>query len=683
MSGTHDNETALNLTEASGTTNSGSQLLQTAMVATPNSASIPAGSAVRPMEIAESIKTLHEIHQSGGLTTQEFQQAKQAILESTTSSATQSMHSPANSRVSQPRSQAKKKKKKKRHHKGSHSSSSRSSSRSSRSSSSSSSDQFIIVPRAKLWKNLQKEDDESFDHTSNGADATVEIQSPLYPSHGSPSPNGSDAPLLEKHDHSNSAGGTTSFSSLSQREKKYGTIGNLLGLQGSTVGMGHRRHISQLPDHEVNVQYFNCCGKSSSRFADVILQPEQLRNPVVMQKRAHTSKPKHSPLHLSESQHFEELPPEEQIIWEEFTDTTSSSNSSVVVQSLNWYWIDVTGRDHSRKKYNGALRYLTKKFNLCESFLIDRDHVLMLPQMCESPNFPGQYLLNIRVATDKISIVDDSVMELTNRWIIIIDLNQSLIITLHRMDTYSMASLRTQWESVMKDSDVSFQEFLLKIIDDAIHTYELSLDVHADLLDKCESKLFTEAHNQGSSNRGEPPSATGRRMDIRILNHFSGSSRSPFLRKLLDREDKTPVDKSQMNSFLHHLHRRTSVQQRMLNLNQVVLNKSFTKLRLCSKELANQLCGACIELSDRAMEIRDDSQTLLDLHIALQSFRTNELMAVLTKVSMFFTPCTFLAGVYGMNFSNMPEIHWNYGYLMFWLLCLLLVTIMQLKFRGM
>ena len=49
-------------------------------------------------------------------------------------------------------------------------------------------------------------------------------------------------------------------------------------------------------------------------------------------------------------------------------------------------------------------------------------------------------------------------------------------------------------------------------------------------------------------------------------------------------------------------------------------------------------------------------------------------MQVLTVISTLFIPLTFIAGVYGMNFDqgsplNMPELHWRYGYLAFWIIC--------------
>jgi magnesium transporter len=40
----------------------------------------------------------------------------------------------------------------------------------------------------------------------------------------------------------------------------------------------------------------------------------------------------------------------------------------------------------------------------------------------------------------------------------------------------------------------------------------------------------------------------------------------------------------------------------------------------------------------------------------------NEVMKVLTIIATIFIPLTFIAGVYGMNFDRMPELHWAWGY---------------------
>lgn len=63
------------------------------------------------------------------------------------------------------------------------------------------------------------------------------------------------------------------------------------------------------------------------------------------------------------------------------------------------------------------------------------------------------------------------------------------------------------------------------------------------------------------------------------------------------------------------------------------------------------------------MEVfRDMSSGVLDLYMNSLSNRMNNIMKVLTVISTIFIPLSFVAGVYGMNFDNMPELHWKYGY---------------------
>jgi magnesium/cobalt transport protein CorA len=63
---------------------------------------------------------------------------------------------------------------------------------------------------------------------------------------------------------------------------------------------------------------------------------------------------------------------------------------------------------------------------------------------------------------------------------------------------------------------------------------------------------------------------------------------------------------------------------------------------------------------------RDILSDALNLHMSLLGHRTNQVMKKLTAVSAIFLPLSFLAGVYGTNFDQVPELHWTYGYLYFW-----------------
>lgn len=59
---------------------------------------------------------------------------------------------------------------------------------------------------------------------------------------------------------------------------------------------------------------------------------------------------------------------------------------------------------------------------------------------------------------------------------------------------------------------------------------------------------------------------------------------------------------------------------------------------------------------------RDLLSGMLDLYLSSLGNRTNEIMKFLTIIGTIFIPLTFIVGVYGMNFKNMPELEWHYGY---------------------
>jgi magnesium transporter len=70
-------------------------------------------------------------------------------------------------------------------------------------------------------------------------------------------------------------------------------------------------------------------------------------------------------------------------------------------------------------------------------------------------------------------------------------------------------------------------------------------------------------------------------------------------------------------------------------------------------------------------------------YFSSQNHKLNDVMKTLTVVSVFFMPLTFIVGIYGMNFDNMPELHWKYGYFMVlgFMFLLLLGMIYYFKWR--
>jgi len=90
-----------------------------------------------------------------------------------------------------------------------------------------------------------------------------------------------------------------------------------------------------------------------------------------------------------------------------------------------------------------------------------------------------------------------------------------------------------------------------------------------------------------------------------------------------------------------------------------------------------------IHAIDQTDDLRELSNSVRDFFLASVNNRMNEIMKVLACVSAVFLPLTFLAGVYGMNFDVLPEKSWQYGYLFFWIACLLIVAGMLWFFRRM
>lgn len=79
-------------------------------------------------------------------------------------------------------------------------------------------------------------------------------------------------------------------------------------------------------------------------------------------------------------------------------------------------------------------------------------------------------------------------------------------------------------------------------------------------------------------------------------------------------------------------------------------------------------------MSDYITNVKDSYDSKMDLSM-------NSTMKILTVVTTIFTPITVLTGWYGMNFENMPELSWEFGYMYIIGLSILSVIICYLLFK--
>ncbi len=148
-----------------------------------------------------------------------------------------------------------------------------------------------------------------------------------------------------------------------------------------------------------------------------------------------------------------------------------------------------------------------------------------------------------------------------------------------------------------------------------------------------------------------------------VLESF-GEKLDDLETELLENPDKNTLTK------LHNFRRETlGLRRTVYPLREMVA--AFEKLEepLFShnnKVFTRDLYDHAIKVIETVEIYRDMTSSLLDLYINSVSNKMNEIMKVLTIMTSLFIPLSFIAGVYGMNFDNMPELHHKYGYYIVW-----------------
>ncbi|MBC7555658.1 MAG: magnesium transporter CorA [Chryseobacterium sp.] len=111
---------------------------------------------------------------------------------------------------------------------------------------------------------------------------------------------------------------------------------------------------------------------------------------------------------------------------------------------------------------------------------------------------------------------------------------------------------------------------------------------------------------------------------------------------------------------LYKLKRKAGLNTRILNISSDWVDK-FKLLNLVDSEV--------VDLKDKHKDVIADFDhlnaqvtNLISMFLALSDQKANQVMKLLAIFSVYFLPITFIAGVYGMNFEIMPELHLKHGY---------------------
>ena len=217
------------------------------------------------------------------------------------------------------------------------------------------------------------------------------------------------------------------------------------------------------------------------------------------------------------------------------------------------------------------------------------------------------------------------------------------IVTLHTGDSQGLKTARKRWES-NQDMQRQGPYFLLYLVlDSIVDDYYPALDAYDDRIATLEqlivSPLAQEFHLFGRQPPDEAdsplPTLLGLRRDLLEMRRTVAPLRDAvnvLLRRVESIEDD---ERSEA--------RRRDRARALFAYFQDVYDHT-------------------IRVVDTIDTYRDLLSGTLDAHLAVASNRLNEIVKVLTSVSIILMTWATISGIYGMNFADMPELHWRYGY---------------------
>lgn len=130
---------------------------------------------------------------------------------------------------------------------------------------------------------------------------------------------------------------------------------------------------------------------------------------------------------------------------------------------------------------------------------------------------------------------------------------------------------------------------------------------------------------------------------------------------------------------LYFLRAQTRITKKLLQIFQNVTNQ--VEVTEHSKTALQDIKDKLLSLILNYDEVLENANNLLNTYLSVNAQKSNDVMKLLTIFSAFFLPLTFVAGIYGMNFDNMPELKWQAGYFLILGVMAVIAIIIYLWFK--
>ena len=119
----------------------------------------------------------------------------------------------------------------------------------------------------------------------------------------------------------------------------------------------------------------------------------------------------------------------------------------------------------------------------------------------------------------------------------------------------------------------------------------------------------------------------------------------------------------------------------LYNLKSIKEDEDFDGIERSNFTFFARLHQKCLEILDQIEYDTNTLESASNIFFSSQNQRMNQIMKTLTVFSVIFMPLTFIVGVYGMNFDNMPELRTQNGYYIIWGVMIIVALGMAIYFK--
>lgn len=297
----------------------------------------------------------------------------------------------------------------------------------------------------------------------------------------------------------------------------------------------------------------------------------------------------------------------------------NTSIDNAVLSDYKWFWVDFS------EPTEEEIKHLTDTFHFHPLAVEDCVQEFQRPKLDYYKNYT-YYVTHIVREEDKTIIKDE----------LDFFIGESCIVTFHKVPSLEVSKVWNHLLSMESVADCDTYYVFYEILDKIVDNY-------FPIIYKIEDELEKMIENTKSMNH--------------LMNELFET-------------------RNMLLNLLHTINPMRDLLYRMLNSHHLNLNRVGER-----REYFSDIYDHLLKLSEMVMTNREVTSDIRDSYLSLNSHQTNNVMKLLTIITSIFAPLTFIAGIYGMNFENIPELEWKYGYFLSLTLMFIIGVAMLLYFR--